>query len=72
MLMKLPNLASTGVSLRGIFWLYASKVRSGASLADQHDLAVLFVRLYGNDNKNELRESIIQGKIKRTGIPLLT
>ena len=39
--MEFPNLASTSVSLRGIFWLYASKDGSGASLADLLDLAVL-------------------------------
>ena len=39
--MAFPDLASTSVSLRGIFWLYASKDGSGASLADLLDLAVL-------------------------------
>ena len=41
MLMDFLNLASTSVSLRGIFWLYASTDVSGASLADLLDLAVL-------------------------------
>ena len=42
MLMEFPNLASSSVSLRGIFWLYVSKDGSGAPLADLHDLVVLF------------------------------
>ena len=40
--MELSYLASTSVSLRGIFWLYASKDGRGASLADLLDLAVVF------------------------------
>ena len=40
--MDFPNLASTSVSLRVIFWLYASKDESGASLTDLLDLVVLF------------------------------
>ena len=40
--MEFPYLASTSVSLRGIFWLYTSKDGSGASLADLLDLVVLF------------------------------
>ena len=42
MLIEFPNLASTSVSLRGIFWLYASKDGSGASIPELLDLAVLF------------------------------
>ena len=42
MFMEFPNKASTSVSLRGIFWLYACKDCSGASLTDLLDLAVLF------------------------------
>ena len=59
MLMEFANLASTNVSLRGIFWLYtskdgslrgifwlyASKDLSDASLADLLDLVVLFITL---------------------------
>ena len=41
MLFEFPNLASTSVSLRGIFWLYASKDGSSASLAELLDLVVL-------------------------------
>ena len=36
--------ASTSVSLRGIFWLHASKDYSGTSLAVILDLAVLLAR----------------------------
>ena len=43
MLREFPNLASTSVSLRGMFWLYASKDGGGAALADLLDLAVLFL-----------------------------
>ena len=48
--MEFPNLASTSVSLWGIFWLYASKDGSSASLADLLDLTVLlgFVVSYKN------------------------
>ena len=48
MLFEFPNLASTSVSLRGIFWLYASKDGSGASLADLLDLTVMFQELGDN------------------------
>ena len=41
--MNFPNLAASSVSLRGIFWLYACKDGSGASLADLLDLVVLFI-----------------------------
>ena len=43
MLMEFPNLAPLSFSLRGIFWLYASKDDSSASLADLLDLAVLLI-----------------------------
>ena len=46
MVMEFLNLASTIVSLRAIFWLYASKDGSGAPLADLLDLAVLFIVNY--------------------------
>ena len=39
--MEFPYLASTSVSLRGIFWLYMSKDGSSTSLADLYDLVVL-------------------------------
>ena len=39
--MEFPNLAPLNVSLRGIFWLHASKDGGGASLADLIVLAVL-------------------------------
>ena len=44
--MEFPNLASTSVSLRGIFLLYASKDGSGVSLADLLDLAVLLLTYF--------------------------
>ena len=40
--MKLPNLAPIGVSLRGIFWLYASKECSCVILTDLLKFVVLF------------------------------
>ena len=48
MLMEFPNLASTIVSLRGIFWLYAGKDGSGSSLADLLDLTVFFSCCHSN------------------------
>ena len=50
MLIEFPYLASTSVSLRGIFWLYASKDGSGASLADQLELAVFLVSQRNDNN----------------------
>ena len=48
MLMEFPNLASTCVSLRRIFWVYANKDGSGASLVDLFDLAVLLISKYSD------------------------
>ena len=50
MLFEFPNLASTSVSLRGIFWLYASKDGSSASLAELLEglvKEVLFIFIVG-------------------------
>ena len=56
MLMEFPNLATTSLSLSEIFWLYASKDGSGASLADLLDLAVLLHRIKKNREIEYLNE----------------
>ena len=66
--MEYPNLASTSVSWRGIFWLYASKYGSGASLADLLDLVLLL--LFFRKPKAKISKRNMDSKIEDKIIPV--